>query len=88
VGDISLLLEQAKAEDAGADQALFSRFYAEPCRIARHKLARESTLIRIDACSLVQETCLRLTHSVQLPATTARLLASSSEKRRTSFHAG
>lgn len=68
MGEVTRLLERARAGEAGAHEALFSRIYGELSKLARAKLAHESTLTQIDAPSLVHEAYLRLQRTAALPA--------------------
>ena len=73
MGEITRLLTQAHAGDTAARDALFTRVYGELRKLARQKLARESTLTQIDAPSLVHEAYLRLTGQAELPGDNRRM---------------
>lgn len=66
MGDITRLLDQVRLGQAGAHNELFARVYAELGRLARSKLARESTFTDLDTVALVHETYLRLTRGAAL----------------------
>lgn len=66
MGDITRLLDQVRLGQAGAHNELFARVYAELGRLARAKLARESTFTDLDNVALVHETYLRLTRGEAL----------------------
>lgn len=68
MGDITLLLRDARAGDTTAREALFAHVYKELHTLARSRLARESTLTQLDAASLVHEAYLRLHSGIELPA--------------------
>jgi RNA polymerase sigma factor (TIGR02999 family) len=72
MGDITVLLEATRGGDAAARDALFGRIYAELQKLARGKLAAESTLTQLDAPSLVHEAYLRLSRQAQLPGDNRR----------------
>ena len=67
MGDITLLLDEARRGDAGARERFFARVYAELDRLARRKLSRESPLTMLDAPGLVHEVYLRLSQQDDLP---------------------
>jgi RNA polymerase sigma factor (TIGR02999 family) len=73
MGDVTQLLQRAKDGDAGARDLLFTQIYAELQKLARQKLARESTLTQLDAPSLVHEAYLRLSHQPELPGQNRRM---------------
>jgi RNA polymerase sigma factor (TIGR02999 family) len=60
MGEITQLLQAARAGEAPARQQLFTLMYQELQRLARSRLARESTLSQLDTHALVHETFLRL----------------------------
>jgi RNA polymerase sigma factor (TIGR02999 family) len=60
MGEITALLDQVRLGHGEARNQLFERVYTELCRLARAKLARESTFTNLDASGLVHETYLRL----------------------------
>jgi RNA polymerase sigma factor (TIGR02999 family) len=61
MGDITQLLNRAKAGDQGAQGELYRAVYAELKRLAQAKLSRASPLTLLDPTSLVQEAYLRMT---------------------------
>lgn len=67
MGDITQLLDEARAGKPGAEDALFSRIYSELHKLARAKLAGGPMLTLLDASALVHETYLRLTRQATLP---------------------
>lgn len=67
VGEITVLLQQARSGDAGSRDELFGLVYGELTRIARARLARSAPLTQIDAPSLVHEAYLRLSGNAELP---------------------
>jgi len=73
MGDVTQLLQRARDGDAGARDLLFTRVYGELQKLARQKLARESTLTQLDAPSLVHEAYLRLSHQPDLPGLNRRM---------------
>lgn len=73
MGDITRLLESAQTGDARARNELFENVYAELQRLARSRLARESTLTSLDAASLVHEAYLRLIRGPALPGRNRRM---------------
>ncbi|MDB5968459.1 MAG: hypothetical protein JWQ90_909 [Hydrocarboniphaga sp.] len=66
MGEITVLLDQVRLGQADARNELFARVYAELCRLARSKLARESTFTDLDTVGLVHETYLRITQGAGL----------------------
>lgn len=72
-GDITQLLERARAGEAKAADALFTRVYDELRGLARASLARQSTLTQLDAPSLVHEAYLRLASQPELPGANRRM---------------
>jgi RNA polymerase sigma factor (TIGR02999 family) len=73
MGEITLLLDSARSGSPEARQALFSTIYAELQKLARSRLAQESTLTELDAPSLVHELYLRLDRQAQLPGRNRRM---------------
>ena len=73
MGDITQLLERARDGDTTAKDLLYARVYAELQKMARQKLAKESTLTQLDAPSLVHEAYLRLSHQPELPGHNRRM---------------
>lgn len=72
MSEVTLLLNSAREGDAIAQSALFTAVYAELRKLARIRLARESTLTGLDASSLVNEAYLRLTKHEELPGENRR----------------
>lgn len=68
MGEITALLVQVGQGNAEARSALFARLYAELERLARIRLARESTLTALDTRALLHETYLRLVNARQIQA--------------------
>jgi RNA polymerase sigma factor (TIGR02999 family) len=60
MGEITLLLANARAGDAAAENTLYTRVYGELRSLARHHLRRQRTVTQLDAASLVHEAYLRL----------------------------
>jgi RNA polymerase sigma factor (TIGR02999 family) len=73
MGDITKLLEEARAGKDGAQETLYSRIYAELHKLARAKLAGGPILTLLDAPALVHEAYLRLTKQRTLPPGDRRL---------------
>lgn len=73
MGEITLLLDRARGGNTEARDALFARIYAELQKLARQRLAQESTLTELDAPSLVHELYLRLDRQAQLPGRNRRM---------------
>jgi RNA polymerase sigma factor (TIGR02999 family) len=73
MGDVTVLLERAHRGDTQARNELFACLYAELNRLARQKLARESTFTQLDAPSLVHETYLRLIGQTRIPLANRRM---------------
>ena len=67
MGEITVLLDNARRGDTVARDELFSTIYAELQKLARSRLAQESTLTELDAPGLVHELYLRLDRQAQLP---------------------
>jgi len=68
MGDITLLLQRAQTGEKQAYDLLFTRVYAELGKLARAKLARESSIAHLDATTLLHEAYLRLSAGTELPA--------------------
>ncbi|HKY90976.1 MAG TPA: ECF-type sigma factor [Nevskiaceae bacterium] len=68
MGEITQLLRQASAGEADARHALFQLMYGELQRVARSKLARESTLSQLDTSALVHEIYIKLSNGTALPS--------------------
>jgi RNA polymerase sigma factor (TIGR02999 family) len=66
MGEITGLLDQVRLGQPEARNELFARVYAELCRLARAKLARESAFTDLDTVGLVHETYLRITQGAGL----------------------
>lgn len=60
MGDVTLMLEAAKAGDPGADERLWQTVYDELRRMAAEKMAGEAREITLSATALVHEAWLRL----------------------------
>jgi len=60
MGDITLLLAQARGGDTRAENALFTAVYQELRVLARSTLWRERTVTQLDAAGLVSEAYLRM----------------------------
>jgi len=60
MGDVTLMLERAKAGETGADERLWQTVYDELRRMASEKMAGESREITLSATALVHEAWLRL----------------------------
>lgn len=67
MGEITVLLRQARSGDVCSRDELFELVYAELTRIARARLSRSAPLTQIDAPSLVHEAYLRLSRNAELP---------------------
>lgn len=67
MGEITVLLRQARSGDVRSRDELFALVYGELLRIARSRLARSAPLTQIDAPSLVHEAYLRLSSNAELP---------------------
>lgn len=61
MGGVTVLLEAIRQGDQGARGSLFRTVYDELRKLARIRLARESTLTDLDAAGLVNEAYLRAT---------------------------
>jgi len=73
LGDVTALLERAHQGDVQARNELFECVYVELNRLARQKLARESTLTHLNAASLVHEAYLRLVGQTEVPGENRRM---------------
>jgi RNA polymerase sigma factor (TIGR02999 family) len=60
MGDVTLMLDAAKAGEAGAEERLWRTVYDEVRRMAAEKMAGESREITLSATALVHEAWLRL----------------------------
>lgn len=67
MGEITQLLEQSRAGQADARDALFGKVYGELMQLARARLVRAGALTNLDAPSLVHEAYLRLADREALP---------------------
>ena len=67
MGDITDLLNQARAGDVHARDAVFTRVHDELQRLARRKISNESPITLLDPSSLLQEAYLRMVDQKQLP---------------------
>jgi RNA polymerase sigma factor (TIGR02999 family) len=67
MGDITDLLNQARAGDVDARNRVFARVHQELTRLAAHKLSGESPITLLDPTSLVQEAYLRMVHQETMP---------------------
>jgi RNA polymerase sigma factor (TIGR02999 family) len=66
-GEITRLLDDARAGKADAQEKLFGRVYAELQKIARAKLSGSEPLTLLDAPALVHEAYLRVTRLEKIP---------------------
>jgi len=73
MGDVTQLLQRARDGDTSARDLLFTQIYSELQKLARQKLAKESTLTQLDAPSLVHEAYLRLSQQPDLPGQNRRM---------------
>ena len=73
MGDVTRLLERARAGDGQAHGALFTLVYDELRSLARQNLSHQSTLSQLDAPSLVHEAYLRLVSQKELPGANRRM---------------
>ncbi len=67
MGEITSLLDDARAGTDGARTALFSHIYAELQVLARSRLAAVAPLTLLDTPALINETYLRLSRLDQIP---------------------
>jgi RNA polymerase sigma factor (TIGR02999 family) len=67
MGDITDLLNQARAGDIDARNRVFARVHHELTRLAAHKLSGESAITLLDPTSLVQEAYLRMVDQEAMP---------------------
>jgi len=73
MGEITQLLDDARADKPGAHEHLFRRVYDELHKIARGKLSGSEPLTLLDAPALVHEAYLRVTRLEQLPAGNSKM---------------
>lgn len=69
MGEITVLLDQARHGDQAARERFFARVYAELDRLAKYHLSRQAQLTLIDGPGLVHEVYLRLAQQEALPGT-------------------
>lgn len=69
MGEITVLLDQARTGDQAARERFFTRVYSELDRLARRHLSRQSPLTMLDGPGLVHEVYLRLANQETLPGT-------------------
>ncbi|HEY6124794.1 MAG TPA: ECF-type sigma factor [Steroidobacteraceae bacterium] len=69
MGEITVLLNQAREGDESARERFFTRVYAELDRLARRHLSGQSPLTMLDGPGLVHEVYLRLADQESLPGT-------------------
>jgi RNA polymerase sigma factor (TIGR02999 family) len=67
MGEITVLLDEARHGDEASRQRFFTRVYAELDRLARRHLAGQAQLTMLDGPGLVHEVYLRLAHQDSLP---------------------
>jgi RNA polymerase sigma factor (TIGR02999 family) len=67
MGEITVLLDEARNGDAAARQRFFTRIYRELDRLARRHLAGQAQLTMLDGPGLVHEVYLKLTQQDSLP---------------------
>jgi RNA polymerase sigma factor (TIGR02999 family) len=67
MGEITVLLDQARSGDAASRERFFGRVYAELDLLARRHLSGQSPLTVLDAPGLVHEVFLRLAGQESLP---------------------
>src|SRR5882672_5049937 len=67
MGEITQLLDDARAGKPGAQDSLFKRVYQELHKIARAKLSGSEPLTLLDAPALVHEAYLRVTRLEKIP---------------------
>jgi RNA polymerase sigma factor (TIGR02999 family) len=67
MGEITVLLDQARQGDEASRDRFFARVYAELDRMAKSHLSRQSQLTMLDAPGLVHEVYLRLAQQESLP---------------------
>lgn len=72
MGDITQLLDEARAGDTKARDELFTLLYGEFQKLARSRLSQESTQSQLDATALIHEAYLRLTRQGALPGENRR----------------
>lgn len=69
MGEITVLLDEARKGDEAARERFFTRVYAELDRLARRHLSGHSPLTMLDGSGLVHEVYLRLAQQESLPGT-------------------
>src|SRR5262249_43010164 len=74
-GEITRLLDDARAGKAEARDKLFRRIYGEMQKIARAKLSGSEPLTLLDAPALVHEAYLRVTRLEQIPPRNSKMFA-------------
>ncbi|HTE41588.1 MAG TPA: ECF-type sigma factor [Steroidobacteraceae bacterium] len=67
MGEITQLLDRARAGDGRARDDFFARVYAELDQLAKRKLAHQSQMTMLDAPGLVHEVYLRIAQHEDLP---------------------
>ncbi len=67
MGEITVLLDEARHGDEAARERFFTRVYAELDRLARRHLAGQAQLTMLDGPGLVHEVYLRLSQQDSLP---------------------
>src|SRR5688500_2727653 len=67
MGEITVLLDEARHGDEAARERFFTRVYAELDRLARRHLSGQAQLTMLDGPGLVNEVYLRLTQQDSLP---------------------
>jgi len=83
MGEITVLLDQARHGDEAARERFFTRVYAELDRLARRHLSGQAQLTMLDGPGLVHEVYLRLSQQDSLPGNDrAAFLAYSSSVMR------
>jgi DNA-directed RNA polymerase specialized sigma24 family protein len=83
MGEITVLLDEARKGDEAARERFFTRVYAELDRLARRHLSGQSPLTMLDGPGRVHEVYLRLANQESLPgADRAAFLACASRVMR------
>jgi RNA polymerase sigma factor (TIGR02999 family) len=83
MGEITVLLDQARQGDEAARERFFTRIYAELDRLAKRHLSHQAQLTMLDGPGLVHEVYLRLSQQEALPGSDrAAFLAYSSRVMR------
>jgi RNA polymerase sigma factor (TIGR02999 family) len=67
MGEITVLLDEARHGDTAARERFFTRVYAELDRLARRQLSGQAQLTMLDSPGLVHEVYLRLAQQEALP---------------------